>query len=254
MYNQHSNIYFIFNRNQQNRILSILKMNHEMIGKCIKDFSLKDNENLPLFGSTHTINVNKGNLNKNGNHMNDSQTSNLQGSNNNNNNNGSKVDNQEKNYSFEPNVARSAFVNSRTRSAPHIDIDNAAPNPIQLLSKNNFGFPFYSTSTSSLNIPKGQLMYPSLSPPYPNLTSNLFPLNSNNNNKNGNNNNNNINNNNNGFIINQTNDLLKNNNNNNNSNNNKKDLYPFEGLKFKHMGGDVEKEQQKKSKRRKFED
>lgn len=64
---------------------------------------------------------------------------------------------QEKRHTFDPIVARNALINSRTKSAPQIDINNEYP---MGFGKVNSGYPMFSTSTTSLNSLKDPLMYP----------------------------------------------------------------------------------------------
>lgn len=70
-------------------------------------------------------------------------------------------------YSFDPSVARSALINSRTKSAPQIEIDNDYPIGLKI----NSGYPMFSTSTTSLNISKEHLKYPLLAPNFPIISS-----------------------------------------------------------------------------------
>lgn len=109
---------------QHEQLLATLKQNLDLVSNCLKDFGYKTEEvttpTTPPINSTPPSNP----------------------------------------YTFDPMAARTALINSRTKSAPLIEVSGYPMGVGPNRPKNNF--PFFSTSTSSLNINKGQLKYPSL--------------------------------------------------------------------------------------------
>lgn len=121
-----------FLRHQHEQLLVTMKQNFDLVSNCLKDFGFKSEENSTSSNSPSPLN---------------SPTSNP--------------------FAFDPIAARAALINSRTKSAPIIE-GSGYPMGVGPNRPKN-GHSFFSTSTSSLNINKGQLKYPTLSSSFHNF-------------------------------------------------------------------------------------